>query len=169
MTLQYEITLDDLVAFNLYHFDHSRAVLRNRWLSRYVVPVMLGLLIAVIDFPPPLILILSWILFTGLWIATWPWIERRITRKHVTRFLLEGQNKAMVGKHALKLLPNSIVETTEYGETTVGWAAVEKIIRADDVIYVYGSAVTAFVVPRRAFQTEEAFDEFFQTAEKLKR
>jgi hypothetical protein len=32
-----------------------------------------------------------------------------------------------------------------------------------------GSAVTAFVIPRLAFQTKEAFNDFFETVEKLKK
>jgi hypothetical protein len=168
MTLEYEIALDDVVAFNLYHFDHSRVARRNRNLARYGVPVFLGLLVAAIDFPPSPVPIVAWILGAVLFVIIWPWIERRITRRYVTRFFLEGQNKAMFGKHTLKVLPDSIVETSEHGETSVSWDAVEKIVKTDDMIYIYGSAVAAFLVPRRAFQTEEAFNEFLETVEKLK-
>ncbi|MEW6533200.1 MAG: YcxB family protein [Thermodesulfobacteriota bacterium] len=168
MTLEYEVTLDDLVEFNLYHFDHSRTFLRRRYLNRYGLPAMVVLALVIVTYPPTGGTFVSGFMTAGLWIAIWPRIERRATRKHITKFYREGQNKALLGKHMLQLLPDTIVETTDHGETSVSWDAVEKIVKAGDKIYVYINAVTAFVVPRRAFPTEEAFNEFFATVTKSK-
>ncbi|MEW6114823.1 MAG: hypothetical protein AB1664_22000, partial [Thermodesulfobacteriota bacterium] len=119
MTLEYEIKLDDIVDFNLYHFDHSRTSLRNRCLNRYGVPAIVGLALVILDFPPSGGIIIAWIFCAGLFIAVWPWIERRTIRKHIAKFFREGQNKALLGKHTLELLPNAIVETTDHGKNSV--------------------------------------------------
>ena len=141
----------------------------NRYSYRYGMPLVFLKVCLIIDFPPSLGIIVSWNFWAGLWIVIGPGIERSTTRKKITRLLLEGQNKAMFGTHVLKFLPDSIVETTEHGEISVTWNAVEKIVKTDDMIYIYGSAVTAYLVPRRAFQAQEAFDGFFEMVEKLKR
>lgn len=77
----------------------------------------------------------------------------------------EGKNKGLVGRHILTLSPAGLTDTSDTGETTTNWASVEKIVRTDQRILIYNSAIGAFVIPVRAFENKEQIEEFIQNVE----
>jgi hypothetical protein len=71
----------------------------------------------------------------------------------------------LVGEHRLSIAPDEVREFTSVGDTGRHWSGVEKIHVTDAYAFIYLSAVTAFVVPKRAFATELAFQEFARSAQ----
>lgn len=170
MTIEFETTVDDIVAFNIYHFEHSPAGRRQAFLVRYVVPLIIALLFLLMSGLDDSGL---WFAFPGLivlaaWVILFPILHRWVLRMSVKSFLREGRSPAMIGKRTLMLEDDSIFESTDAGENRTKWKAVEQIVKDHDVIYIYISAVLAHVVPRRAFATEAEFDRFYETTNKLK-
>lgn len=162
--------MDDIIAFNLYHYEHSPTTRRQMYWMRYIWPVVIALLIIAIG---SLAGLAFWSTGAGLavilvWVIFFPKLLRRELRSRMRSYLLEGGNAAMIGKRTLSLDPDSIVETSDAGENKTRWSAVEKIVKHQDVIYIYISAVFAHAVPRRAFETDAEFNRFFETARELK-
>ena len=123
MTIEYENTLDDIVAFNLYHLQHSPTARRQLNFMRYGGAMVLAVVVIVtdsfLDFFSwstglGIVLIVGWILFV-------PAISRRVIKKSVGRLLVEGRNQVMLGKRTLKLQPDSAVEITDSGEISTKW------------------------------------------------
>jgi hypothetical protein len=170
VTVQCENTMDDILAFNVYHYRHSPGARREMLLCRYGFPVLMLLgVMALTDFtglPPWLMALSVWPLVA--WVVLLPIFFRWYLKIACRRFLREGRNNHMVGERTLELRPDSIVEITEVGESKTKWTGVERIVKTDDFVFVYNSAVTAYVAPKRAFETEEMFDPFFETANRLK-
>ncbi|AFM24024.1 YcxB family protein [Desulfomonile tiedjei] len=170
MIIECENTEDDILAFNYYHFEHSPAARRDQYLMRYVIPITASVVLTLISGFYELVLwsTVFWLGVLLVWILLFPKLYWWVLERQLRSFLREGQNRMMIGKRVFSLEADSVVETTESGQSKTKWNAVEKIVKNEDCIFIYNSSVTAYVVPRRAFESEDEFNRFFETAGKFK-
>ncbi len=175
MTVEYEITKDDLIAFNLYHQRHSPTA-RRQYLRVWFIPPVVWLLICAglwyladrsrgkpaqtfLDLLP---------LLSGvpIYLLTFPWLYRRKLRKIVDGMVSEGQNRGLLGLHRVTLSPESVTESSAHGQSSTAWRGVERVVSADAhaYIYIYINALAAIIVPRRAFAGAAEFEHFIRTA-----
>ena len=96
MTIEYQVSIDDLIRFNLYHLAHSPFARRQKWMVR-VVPAIEFLLMGLLAYSQcadiaPFIFAgafaLVWLAVVPMW---WDWDVKRRTRK----LMGEGQNRGM--------------------------------------------------------------------------
>jgi hypothetical protein len=173
MTVEYEITKDDLSAFNLYHHFGSPTA-RRQYLRSWFLPALIGLLVcteiwylADRERGTPLRTFLDLLpLFSGvpIYLIYFPWAYRRKVRKTIAGMVSEGQNRGLFCRHRVAISPDGITESSEFGQASTAWRAVERVARNGDYAFVYTSALTAIIVPRRAFAAPTEFDEFVRAA-----
>lgn len=173
MTAEYEITMDDLSAFNLYHHLHSPTA-RRQYLRSWFVPAFIWVLVwAVIWYladrerGTPLRTFLDLLpLLSGvpLYLIYFPWAYRRKVRKMVAGMVSEGQNRGLLCRHRVAISPDGITESGEFGQASTAWRAVERVVRNGDYAFIYTNALAAVIVPRRAFATATEFEEFVRAA-----
>jgi hypothetical protein len=164
--IEVEFTLEDLIAFNEYHFLKSgrkrnviiRFGLPLAWLA-ITLPFTKGSLIAIIVVN--LFLVCSWVFF-------YPSMVRDVIGIVLRKRVRKGKGSLMFGKHIYSLLPDCLLQVGDFGESRIKWDHIEKVIRNDDFITIFVGASEGFVIPRRCFATQEAFDTFFREAESLK-
>jgi hypothetical protein len=173
MTAEYEITKEDVGAFNLYHSLHSPAA-RRQYLRSWFVPAVIWLFVfsgiwyfadrergrpfqTFLDLFP----LFS---FVPLYLLYFPWAYRRKLRNIVAGMVSEGQNRGLFGRHRVTISPESVVESSEHSQSSTAWRAVERIVSADERAYIYTNALAAIIVPRRAFASPSEFDAFVRTA-----
>ncbi len=176
MTAEYEITKDDLSAFNLYHHRHSPTA-RRQYLRSWFVPAFLGLLVfsglwylADRERGTPLrtfLDLLPLFSFVPLYLLYFPWAYRQKLSKIVAGMVGEGQNRGLFSRHRVTISPEGVTDSTELGQTTTAWRAVERVAAADEHAYIYTNALAAVIVPRRAFARPSDFEEFVRTAREL--
>lgn len=176
MTAEYEITKDDLTAFNLYHHRHSPTA-RRQYLRSWFVPAFIWLLIfsgiwylADQGRGTPLRTFLDLLpLFSGvpLYLLYFPWAYRRKLRKMVDGMVSEGKNRGLFNRHRVTISPEGVADSSEHGQTSTAWQGVEKVAAADEHVFIYTSALAAIIVPRRAFSDPLEFDKFVRTAQGL--
>jgi hypothetical protein len=168
MNASYELTADDLAAFAQMHQARSPTARRQRmgclalgFLALAALPLLIllttedPLLETARDIWP---LLLGPILFI---LTVPPYIKWRM--RHLSKRLLsEGRSTGFYGNCTMSINEDGIRESKESGESTRRWSAVESLIITADHLFVYTSGVEAFVVPRRAFGSETAFDQFVQ-------
>lgn len=169
--VQTEITTQDIVDFNIYHLGRSRAsrgpwgcllVLSLVWLTFLVVgclrsphPWETAKAIAPLwSFFPFVLLLLS--------------LRRFGVAALVKRSLGEGPNKGILGPKRVRISPESLQEAGEFQTTATEWAAIQKIAVTPLALYLYNSSVSAFIVPRRCFPNDAAFEEFVRLARQYK-
>jgi len=171
MHLTFDLTQDDIMAYQLYHYAHSPAARRQKWTGAVWV-VILGLMVWVIPvfltgsfgqsartwWPFLLVAPLSLSLFLLRW--------KSILRRNIERMIAEGSNRALLGRKEVTITPVEITAAGELRSTTVRWKAVERIEVADEYAYVYFSALEAVILPRRAFAGEAEFAAWVETARK---
>jgi hypothetical protein len=160
-TAEYEITKDDIIGFNLYHSRHSPAV-RRQYLRAWLIPALIWLIKLLRTFLDLLPLFSA----IPLYLLYFPWAYHRRLRKMVGGMVGEGQNRGYSGRRRTTISPEGITESGEFGEHRTVWRAVERLVRVNGNLYVYTNAVSAVIVPRRAFENPSDFDAFTDSASK---
>lgn len=168
MVVEYEVSLSDVVAFNLFHHQHSPTSRRARLFVQFGTPVICLLISFVLDFLyTGRILtssLLPLIIFSLIWIPSASVLYWFSIKRQSKRMYSEGKNKGTIGKLRLSLTPEAVIEANDFKETKTGWKAVEKIVSTDKYVFIYTGAVMAHIIPRRAFSAESEFKEFLETA-----
>jgi hypothetical protein len=173
MNVEYEITKDDLIAFNLYHFRNSPNARRQYfrvWLLFPCVWLLIWITIGVLaslkrgeglqtflDLLP----LLSGVPFYLLY---YPWSYRRRVRKIVEDMLSEGQNRTLFCRHRLTISPDGVADFGEFDQYTTTWPAVEKTAVSENYFYIYTNALAAIIIPSRSFASSAEFEEFMREA-----
>jgi hypothetical protein len=170
--IEYELRLDDLVAFNVFHNRTSLAARRQYLLGLWTFPVMWTMLCVIIwrladhERGEPLQTFLALLpLFCGgpLHLLLYPWRYRRKLRRIVKGMVAEGHNRGILGRRSLLLGPEGIVERTEQRTATYQWSGIERHVLYEVHLFIYTSALDAIVVPKRAFASQGDFEKLHQT------
>jgi hypothetical protein len=168
MEVEYEITRDDLYAFqwrSVFVSPRGRRARRTAHLAWMLVVLILGILPAIgadgfaisrvsftfILVAGPLLLLLGWCLER--------WLVRRAILKQLQH---ERPGKGLLGRHRIVLSQDGLVESTPVGESRTSWAGVDRIEQDLHNIYIYTSLAAAHVIPKRAFRDLEEADAFYQ-------
>ena len=175
MTIEFDLTAADLSAFNLYHHKHSPTARKHYYRSWFIPPsvwllICLGLCFLLVSVKRISYLeafINLWPLFCGVLVHVmiFPWWYERRVRKIVTGMIAEGKNRGLLCRHRVTISPENIVRTGDYGKNSTNWSAVERIVVTKEQALVYLNSMSAVVIPRRAFATTSAFDEFVHVAQ----
>ncbi len=136
---------------------------------KFFVPLLLVVLSAITVLVSRSIERSYYLLFLAIfWVIFMPWSYKRSIKKYVRRMYSEGKNKRLICKHKLSIAPEGIVETTDIGEASIRWSAVEKVESSDKYIFIYTSAVGAIIVPRGAFPDDSKYSEFIETVKRYR-
>jgi hypothetical protein len=150
MKIAFENTIDDFIAFNNFHYEHSPSMWRLRVLFTW----------------GPVALILSLGAYTAWSEQTWDalifaviaagvlgWFLTRLFRpsldKMVRQLVAEGSNKGLLGPRELELEGNWLHERSEFQSHSVSLQIIDKIESSDEHTFIYNSAVSAIALPRR--------------------
>lgn len=171
--VEYELTESDWSAFVFYHHAHSPAIQRQYYRSWIVPPVIWLLTCTGIWYlgssgeENPFETLLALLpLFSGapLYALMYPWLYRRKLQQMLDAMANEEANRALFSRHQVVLSSAGITDSSELESSTTAWPAIERVSRADEHVFLYISAMSAIIIPRRAFTTTAEFDQFFQAA-----
>jgi hypothetical protein len=156
LSVRYENTFRDLMAFCAYHYLRS--------------PVVLG-------FNGLTFLMLSWVVYSALpkeepilfQLFAFGVMEFIIlcvltvlAASSVFLSMLSRKNKTTLTEHTITLGEASFLEETAYNKTENRWIGVQKLVRTRKYILIYVSQHAAHIVPRRAFRDEIECDAFYE-------
>jgi YcxB-like protein len=170
VTLEYELTRDDLYAFQWRAaFQSPRGRRIRRW--SYVGWLLAIVLFAIVPAIGPGGLDLSQVSFTFILIAfpivalcQW-FFETRLMRRLINRLLDEEKpERGQLGGHRVTLTEDGILERTAVNEQRTSWAGVDRVEQNADYIFIYTSPAAAHMIPRRAFPNTREAEAFYQLA-----
>src|SRR5439155_1020677 len=69
-----------------------------------------------------------------------------------------------LGRQRVAIDPEGVHYSTREADGLLRWSAVQQVGRSGGHVFLYLTAVSALVVPRRAFANEEAFRAFHRLA-----
>jgi hypothetical protein len=164
MKLRYDVTVEDLVEFNLYYCEHSSSTRRSKTLIQWGFPLLTLLLSLVILFsiiPPDdadenhelvlgLTILLANLVFTIYWVFMWPIHFRNSVARRSKKLYTEGTATGTVGDHELELTETDLVESDSSRITRTRLSTIEKVVINGDYTYIFLNSFTAYVVPHEA-------------------
>lgn len=165
MRIEFELMEEDLIAFNREHLKQSKTY----W-ARLVFLVVVSAF--VLWTTSRIATVLLWRFstyslviggFLGLIVfdvLRWRNASRRLVRK----MLRDGHGRSVLGQHRLSITSEYVCAETPAGEEKTKWHAIWKIVATNDYAFIYNTRYSAFVVPRRAFATQDAFRAFVKQA-----
>ena len=145
--IEYTTAVDDIVKWSAFHHRHSPTTRRVLAVSlTFCVAACVFVIWVVARYRPSS----GWILVLAIVVPTllfWPgyW---RLHDVIVKRALTEGQTHGFVGWHRLSLDENCLREECDAGVSMTRLAALDRIVELDDMVVIYLSATTAYVIPR---------------------
>lgn len=159
MELKFEVTEEDYIKFNLYHYENSSSQKKTYNLLRYLVPLLASVPIYAVGTSlfkqPKIYWIVIAILFVVVWIITYPNQYKKLVIKQTKKILQEGDNLSIFGKKTMLIDENDIKVFGEFTSETISRKSIKTIKVYDDMIIIYLSGFTAHIVPIR-YLSEEA-------------
>jgi hypothetical protein len=166
-TIDYLVCADDIAHFNHYHLQRSPRMRKHR----VVTAVSITILWASVAF-----LLFTWLnvlgslgvgmLVAGIYLAT---SSRRGPSRYQTeavrKLFEEGKNRALFGRHQMLLHEDRLEVTTDYSRGEVRWEGVERVEQDEQYIYIYVSALNAYVIPKKYFPAPQHAQLFFDEAQ----
>lgn len=159
MKITYETTLQDAVAFFHYHSEHSHLMKRTRRRLTFLFGLALLFVCVISGFRNLPLAVVVGALALGVLLLTSSWVDRRLGTWQTRKAFEEGKNKATFGLHELELTDENLITRTRVAESRIGWEAVERVASTADHTFIYVSALSAEVIPRRSV-TEGDYDAF---------
>lgn len=145
--IEYRLTEDDLLKFNLYYSANSDLHRRQRRRHRFLVPaayaVFTGLLCLSRSFVAASLFAafgIGWFLLSPAWM-------RRHYRKHYGKHVKETVGEFLQSPMTLELRPEGICSSSYLGESKYRYAAVDSIVDHDGYTYVFIGKGSALVLP----------------------
>jgi len=170
MEIEYDITAEDLYAFQLRAVQKSPIVKRTRR-NTYIALLFAILVFAIVPaigprgFDPSRVSIGFFSYFFALVAALTWFVERRMTRRGISDIIKEEkQDKGRLGRHKIKLDDTGLVESTAVGEARTLWSGVDRVEHDPEYIYIYTAPGAAHVIPRRSFNSDNDAEQFLQLA-----
>jgi len=151
MKLCYDFDIEDLTAFQRYHYSNSPAYRRKRNVNRVLFPIAASLLVTSRflrhGFDPIYLGIFA--VLAVAWFVLYPrWFDRKVIRRS-NQFLREGKTDGMFGRREIEFFLDKVHIVSPSGETTYRSSAITKIVETPDALLLYVSSVPALILPRR--------------------
>ena len=151
MLIKYDVTIEDLVAFNRYHCAHSPTVKKSK---RTFVIYLPALLVFIAAFVSPTeevsrsVLVAITVVIAGALSIFFNYSLTSALDRQARRLYKEGESKGLLGQHEVEIDNNGFVERTEVNETRQLWQGVEKIVETNEYAFIYISSMLAHVIPK---------------------
>jgi hypothetical protein len=169
MTVEFQTSVDDVIAFSCYHRKHTPKLKRSRSLARFGLPFvsLLVILFEITQYPIDDVLLAAispWLLLAILWIPAFPLVERWGIKRQAKALYKAGPDKNIFGSYTVTLSPECILRSSDFGDIRTRWDGVERIERSGELIFIYNGSSSAYIIPRRAFDSDESMTSFFNAA-----
>jgi len=173
MELEFDRNPEDIVAFNLYHIAHSPSARREALTTRLVVALVVAWFAGGYNLLDPRYF--NWVVVGAALAAAlvvffvYPWLARRSAVSRLRKVLKEGNNETMFGPQRVTISPEGIRASNRMSESLTTWAAVQQVAEGEKHLFLFTSAMHAIVIPKTAFKSDEAKQEFVRLVEEYRK
>lgn len=152
MKINYNLTEEDYINFNLYHVKNSKTAKKALNRQRFLSPVIFMIsayVISTFGGMPFLSLFISFFITSVLWVIFYPKYFYGLITRNSKKMFKEGKNDGLLGDHSLIMTDEGIVDASLNRESKVVWSGIESFKEDNDNLYLYVSSVSAYILPKR--------------------
>lgn len=170
MRINFEVTKEDYINFNLYHLENSKSQKNTFNILRYAIPIIFSVPIYFIGTSlfkqPSIYWIIVALIFSTIWILTYPKQYKKLIAKETNKILREGDNSSIFGSKSLEIVDETIVVKGDFTSETVSVESIKDIKIYDDMILIYISGFMAHIIPRR-YLDEDIEKQFIEELKRI--
>lgn len=160
MQINYELTKEDYIDFNMYHGLRSKTVKKSIFLQRYIVPIVYLIVPFFLeDYRSPKFKYCMG-LFIGIaimWIIFYKKYFNASVKKKIIKMIDEGETSKNYGNKVMILNKEGIEGIGEHDKSKLKWDGIYKIEESDKHIFIYINSMSAYIIPIRALDDKEKF------------
>lgn len=151
MEIQFNLTEEDYVAFNMFHIKNSKTAMRALLIQRWIGPLIfitssfLFSYFAELSF---LLLLIIFSIFGVIWYFYYPKYFYNLILRQTKKFIKEGRNDGLIGDHHLHFSDEGIEDITVSGSSQTSWSGIKSFKEDDQNFYLYNTAVSAYIIPK---------------------
>lgn len=166
MELNYKLTEEDYLDFNLFHAKNSPAVQKQVTMQRIFVPVLYIVLAFLafmfLDMPSFLVLFVLFLIMGISWVIFYPAYFYRLIKRNATKMMREGKNEGVLGAHTMIFTEDGLREISPNSEMSVSWSGIENFGDGPAGFYLYNSGLSALIIPKRELVNSEEVSGFLK-------
>jgi len=171
MDIDCDINIEDMVEFNVYILSHQPPYKKQLKSTRIVLIIcavlfaLLGIIMVLLGNIPTLIAMFA----AALFLIIYYWFQfshngiRSRIRKTVIKQYSQTPNEEIC-RHRLSISKEGLHESTDFANTFTDWSAFDSIIQTDNYLYFFLRPGKGYLVPKRAFTDDTAFNLFVNKA-----
>jgi hypothetical protein len=164
-TVEYEVTVSDIVDFT-WHLLRRNPALRRGYELGFLGGPALGLLLLLLTDGGGMWSALAKLLVpTIVFSAFYQYFYRK---QVISNARASTGSSGSTGRKTLTLDSTGLTEVAEGATMSHTWSAIEDVAETGSAVYFYNTPVSAYVVPKRAFATPEAVAAFLQDVESFR-
>lgn len=166
MEINYNLTEEDFINFNLYHIKNSKTAIRSLQLQRMIGPLIFlisSYVFSKIGDVPFIGLFITFSIISILWFIFYPKYFYNHIIRHVKKMIKEGKNDGLLGEHRMMISEEGIVDSTTNGETKVNWSGIKELKEDGNYLYLYNSSVSAYILPKRELRNVDDMRSLFKS------
>ena len=158
MEVKFDITKEDYLKCNKIALYKSPMLKRKFILSIMLVAILFLLLIVIMDlgfFIGAIFYILMMCIFLGLF-----YLSRNMQAKSI----MKNDKTGFIGGHSVKIDDSGIHSERKLCNGSYKWDSIYAIEQSEEYIIIFVSYISAFFIPKRAFETKDKENEFYNKA-----
>ena len=166
MKINYSLTEEDFLNFNMFHIKNSKTAIRALNMQRFITPIIfliLSYVISKVGNISFLELFITFLIVSILWIIFYPKYFYHHIIRHVKKMIKEGKNDGLIGQHSLNMTEEGIVDSTSFDENKVTWSGIKAFKEDKKYFYLYNSSVSAYILPKRDLHSVEEIRNYLKT------
>ncbi|AXI10808.1 hypothetical protein CUC15_18475 [Oceanobacillus zhaokaii] len=165
MEINYNLTEEDYLNFNLFHMKNSKSVMNSLKMQRFLTPIffiLISYLFSQLGDTPFLFAFIPFLIISIIWIVFYPRFFYKTVIRNVKKMIREGRNGGLIGKHRMIITEDGITETTSTDETKVNWSGIQAFKEDNDYFYLYNSSVSAYILPKRELKNADEVKDYLK-------
>ena len=160
MRIKYNVSIDDIVAFNQFHYKNCTSLRRNHIIWGILIPAGIFVWSCIDGFNKG-----RWdlpVIGAAIGGALMLWLpggQKRRLEKAARKMLSEGSNKVLLGAHELETTETGLISRSEYEEGRLTWDVIERIGFTPDYTFIFIGAAQGITVAKSSV-VEGDYEEF---------
>ncbi len=153
MTIRFEQTVDDTLAYYRYFLKTNKQARRAVRIAQFGIPVALWVLMMIVTRDWKFGIALAVVFL--IWMLVIPRYMRRSMLRKTRRNLAKPENSRMLGNRSMELGEEGFRIATETAETHFKWAGVIRVVRETGYTFLFLSEQEAVIVPTGRLSADE--------------
>ena len=161
MKINFELTEEDYLHFNLFHLRNSeivkKLIQKNRILTSLSL-IVIGLILSFIIFLGAgsfdIVLFIIFLVVSILMYLFYPQYAIKTAIKRLKKNISDDARKKMFTHYEFEFSNEGIVEKTPYNETKMNWNAIYSFKEDSDYFYLYPDPTRAYIIPKKECENQ---------------